>query len=149
MRHITEVGLRLIEAFEAFMPTPYLCPAGYWTIGYGHLLVGDRASWPTSISQEEAEALLEADVRKAEGAVLRLIRVPLSNEQFDALVSFTFNLGGGALQRSRLRSMVNREDHTEVPEEFLRWVRAGGKVLRGLVRRRAAEGRLYGTGYTL
>ena len=75
----------------------------------------------------------------AERAVLRLIRVRLADDQFDALVSFTFNLGAGALQRSTLRRKVNREEHGEVPPEFMRWVWAGGRKLKGLIRRRAAE----------
>lgn len=78
-------------------------------------------------------------MRAAARSVLRLIRVPLTDGQFDALVDFTFNLGGGALQRSTLRQVVNREEHDEVPGELMRWVRAGGKILRGLVRRRQAE----------
>ncbi len=83
----------------------------------------------------------------AKRSVLRLITVPLTNSQFDALVSFTFNLGGGALQRSTLRRKVNREEHDDVPAEFLRWVWAGGKKLRGLVRRREAELLLYQSVY--
>jgi lysozyme len=79
----------------------------------------------------------------AEQAVCRLVKVPLTDGQFDALVSFTFNLGSGALQRSTLRRKVNREEHEEVPREFLRWVWAGGRKLKGLVRRRAAEADLY------
>ena len=91
------------------------------------------------ISHEAGIALLVKDVEAAERSVLRLITVPLTNGQFDALVSFTFNLGAGALQRSTLRRKVNREEHDDVPAEFLRWVWAGGKKLRGLVRRREAE----------
>lgn len=79
----------------------------------------------------------------AERAVLRLISVPLTDGQFDALVSFTFNLGAGALQRSTLRRKVNREEHEDVPAEFLRWVWAGGRKLNGLIRRRRAEATLY------
>ena len=78
-----------------------------------------------------------------ERAVLRLIRVPLANGQFDAVVSFTFNLGAGALQRSTLRRKVDREEHAEVPAEFLRWVWAGGRRLEGLEHRRAEEASLY------
>ena len=82
--------------------------------------------------------LFSADQRRsiAERAVLRLIKVPLTDGQFDALVSFTFNLSSGALQRSTLRRKVNREEHEEVPAEFMRWVWVGGRKLRGLVRRR-------------
>ncbi len=79
----------------------------------------------------------------AERAVLRLIRVPLTDGQFNALCSFAFNLGSGALQRSTLRRKVNREEHTAVPPEFLHWVWAGGRKLKGLVRRRDAEAALY------
>jgi len=79
----------------------------------------------------------------AERAVLRLISVPLANGQFDALVSFTFNLGAGALQRSTLRHKVNREEHTDVPAEFIKWIWAGGKKLNGLVKRRKAEAEMY------
>ena len=77
--------------------------------------------------------------------MLRLVTVPLTDGQFDALTSFTFNLGGGALQRSTLRRKVNREEHSAVPGEFRRWVWAGGRKLKGLVRRREAEAALYGS----
>ena len=86
---------------------------------------------------------MRQDAQITERAVLRLINVPLTDGQFDALVSFTYNLGGGALQRSTLRRKINREEHTEVPEQFMRWVWAGGRKLRGLVRRREAEAGLY------
>ena len=79
----------------------------------------------------------------AERAVLRLISVPLTQGQFDALVSFTFNLGAGALQRSTLRRKVNREEHADVPAEFSKWVWAGGRKMNGLIKRRKAEAELY------
>ena len=116
----------------------YLCPGGYWTIGYGHVLQNPK-DYPYSLTRDEALELLAKDVMIAERAMLRLITVSLTNGQFDALVSFTFNLGAGALQRSTLRRKVNREDHHDVPVEFRKWVWAGGKKLRGLVRRREAE----------
>jgi lysozyme len=95
------------------------------------------------ISREAAEALLIKDVITAEKAVLRLITVLLTDGQFDALVSFTFNLGGGALQRSTLRRVINRQSHNEVPNQLMRWVWAGGRKLRGLARRREAESIFY------
>lgn len=137
MRHITQDGIDLIKRFEGFSPTVYICPAGYPTIGYGHL-VRDHETFE-EISQEEAEALLRIDVESAERAVLRLIKVPLTDGQFDALVSFTYNLGSGALQCSTLRRKVNRQAHAEVPEQLMRWVWAGGRKLKGLVRRRDTE----------
>lgn len=142
MRHITQEGLDLIKQFEGFSETVYICPAGYPTIGYGHV-VKEHENFSCGMSEEEAEDLLRKDAQIAENAVLRLINVPLTDGQFDALVSFTFNLGSGALQRSTLRRKVNREEHEEVPREFLRWVWAGGRKLRGLIRRRSAEVALY------
>lgn len=144
MRHITKEGLNLIKEFEGFEPEIYLDAAGLPTIGYGHLIrEGEHNMFKYGISESAAGALLAKDVWAAERAVLRLIKVPLSDGQFDALVSFTFNLGGGALQRSTLRRKVNREEHSEVPEQLMRWVWAGGRKLRGLMRRRQAEAHLY------
>jgi lysozyme len=146
MRHITEQGLALIKRFEGFSPTPYLCPAGWWTIGWGaiHGLDGQPVTAATlPVTEEEAETLLRRDVAVAERAVLRLIKVPLTDGRFDALTSFAFNLGGGALQRSTLRRKVNREEHAEVPDEFRKWVWGGGRKLPGLIRRREAEAEMY------
>ncbi len=137
-------GIDLIKRFEGFEPEIYLDAAGLPTIGYGHLLrPGEDKMFAGGISEAAGEALLIKDVGIAERAVIRLICVPLTDGQFDALVSFTFNLGSGALQRSTLRRKVNREEHEEVPAEFMRWVWAGGRKLRGLVRRRKAEANFY------
>lgn len=144
MRHITLSGLSLIKEFEGFSASIYLDAAGLPTIGYGHLLrSGEDKMFRRGISHEAAIALLIKDVEASERAVLRLIQVPLTNGQFDALVSFTFNLGSGALQRSTLRRKVNREEHYDVPAEFGKWVWAGGKRLKGLIRRRRAEAEIY------
>lgn len=141
MRHITQDGLNLIKKYEGFSSTIYICPAGYPTIGYGHLVrTGEHFA---TLTEEEADQLLRQDVESAESAVCRLISTPLTDGQFNALVSFTFNLGAGALQRSTLRRKVNREAHQEVPEQLMRWVWAGGRKLRGLIRRRAAESEYY------
>jgi lysozyme len=149
MRHMTDQGLSLFKRFEGFSPTPYLCPAGWWTIGWGaiHGLDGQPVTAATPpVTEDAAEALLMRDVTVAERAVLRLISVPLGDGRFDALTSFAFNLGGGALQRSTLRRKVNREEHADVPDEFRKWVWGGGRKLPGLVRRREAEAWLYATG---
>ena len=138
---VTQAGLDLIKHFESFRETPYLCPAGYQTIGYGHVIrSGENLE---EISEGEGEALLLSNIAKAEASVLRLIKVVLEENQYDALVSFTFNLGGGALQRSTLRQKVNREEHTEVPDEFRKWIYAGGQKLKGLIKRREFEAILY------
>ena len=147
MRHVTEEGLDLIKRFEGFSPTIYICPAGYPTIGYGHVVLAhEQDQFAAGITQAEATELLRKDVRIAERAVLRLISVPLTDGQFDALVSFTFNLGAGALQRSTLRRKVNRGEHESVPAELMKWVWAAGKRLPGLVLRRHSEAQNYQNG---
>ncbi len=144
MRHITQDGLDLICRFEGFSPVIYICPAGYPTIGYGHLITeANKEQFLDGIDELEAFDLLKTDVQKAEQAVLRLINVPLTDGQFDGLVSFTFNLGGGALQRSTLRRKVNRGEHSTIPFEFMKWVWAGGRKQKGLVRRRNSETNFY------
>jgi GH24 family phage-related lysozyme (muramidase) len=141
MRHVTETGIALIKHFESFSAAPYVCPAGYPTGGWGHVFLPGEE--PRTLSEDEAELILRRDCLNAERSVLRLIRVPLEDGRFDSLVSFVFNLGGGNLQRSTLRMKVNRGEHDAVPAEFRRWVYAGGRVMRGLVRRREAEAALY------
>lgn len=144
MRHISKQGLDLICRFEGFSPVIYICPAGYLTIGYGHMITeANKEQFLDGVDEDEALELLRSDVGKAERAVLRLITVPLTQGQFDALVSFTFNLGSGALQRSTLRRKVNREEHGNVPAELMKWVWAGGRKLKGLVKRRKSEGLHY------
>ena len=139
VQSINSAGLSIVKTFEGLSLTPYLCPAGWWTIGFGHLVKEDT---PKVVTQEEAESYLERDIHGAELAVLRLVR-PLSENQFSALVSFTFNLGSGALQRSTLRAMVNREEYDDAAEQFGLWVYGGGRKLPGLIRRRAAEELLF------
>lgn len=151
-------GIALIKHFEGFSATPYQCPAGYWTIGYGHVLKsgqcplvsGKKASSSfrqetecVSITETQAEELLLQDISYIEGSVKRLLPVPLTQGQFDALVSFTYNLGPGALQRSTLRQKVLRLDHSSAVLELSKWVYAGGQKLPGLVKRRRAEAKLY------
>ena len=145
MRNVTDNGLDIIKRFEGFSPTIYVCPAGWPTIGYGHVVQDhERKEFEHGIDEGIGEDLLRFDVEVAERAVLRLIQVPLADGQFDALTSFTFNLGAGALQRSTLRRKVNRKEHAWVPAEFRRWVWAGGRRLEGLVRRRNTEATIYG-----
>ena len=138
---VSQRELELIKSFESFKPVRYICPGGYPTIGYGHVIL-DRENLQ-KVTEAEAETLLFGDVAIAERSVCHLIKVPLEDCQFSALTSFTFNLGGGALQRSTLRQKVNRGEHGEVPDEFRKWVYAGGRKLKGLVRRREVEATLY------
>lgn len=133
----SQACVRLIKHFEGFHSVPYLCPANVWTIGYGTTLGITSETPPITI--EQGEELLKRDLVKFERSVMRLITVPLKQNEFDALVSFVYNLGGGALQRSTLRAKTNRGDKEGAAVEFMKWTKAGGRELMGLVRRRKAE----------
>jgi lysozyme len=137
------VGLNLISRFEGFSATPYLCPAGLLTIGYGHVVRSQEEKTLLHVDVPQAEQLLMHDVANVERALGRLITVPLRQSQFDALVSFTFNVGTAALQRSTMRRVINREEHEAVTDQLMRWVWAGGRKLAGLMQRRRAEAQLY------
>ena len=129
MRHITMNGVELIKRFEGFSARTYMCPAGYPTIGYGHVVLKGESF--NRIDEAEAVRLLRRDAQIAERAVLRLVTSPLKDQQFDALVSFTYNLGGGALQSSTLRRKLLRREYEAAANEFRRWVFAGGRKLNG------------------
>lgn len=138
---LSQNGLDLIKGFEGLRLSAYQDSAGVWTIGYGHtgnVKPGDR------ITQAEAERLLQQDTAWAQQAVRDQVKVPLTQGQFDALTSFTFNLGAGALEKSTLLKKLNAGDYAGAQAEFGKWVHAGGEVLQGLVRRRAAEADLFG-----
>jgi lysozyme len=141
---VSDDGLAFIASWEGFRPCPYLDVAGIPTIGYGHtagVSMSDRC-----ISREDALGLLRADASWAQRAVDELVRVRLSQPQFDALVSFTFNCGAGALRDSSLLDLLNAGRYGRVPDELMRWVMAGGVRVEGLVNRRKAECRLWQRG---
>ena len=133
----SSIGVHLIKMFESFRSDPYLCEGGRWTNGWGHTKGVTKDSKPGTISQGEAN--LAADLKEFEDAVNLLVKVPLLQCQFDALVSFAFNLGANALASSTLLKNLNAGDYKSAADQFLRWNKAGGKVLRGLEKRRAAE----------
>ncbi len=144
---LSDNGIRLIKRFEGYhrkLPDggciAYRCPAGVWTIGYGTTAgVKPGLIW----TEAQAEAALRDDVVRFESAVLRLVRVPLNQNQFDALVSFTYNVGEGALAKSSVLRCVNAGDMAGAARAFALWNKAGGKVLPGLVERRAREAALF------
>ena len=144
--HINERGIEMVKSFEGISLKPYLCPANVWTVGYG----ATRSSTGRPIDQDmepiteaEAEALLIRDLESSEGWVRRLIKTALTENQYSALTSFTFNVGAGALQRSTLRMKLNRGEYQGAADEFPKWRIAGGRILAGLVRRRTAEKALF------
>jgi lysozyme len=125
-------GLRL----EAYLPTPN----DVWTIGYGHTHTTKQGM---KITEKQAEALLRRDIAWAEKAVNNLVVVPLTQNQFDALVSFTFNVGEGAFGSSTLLRLLNSRDYEGAANQFPRWNKQKGKVLCGLTRRREEERKLF------
>ena len=140
MMQISKDGLDLIKQFEGLYLKAYRCPAGVPTIGYGHTA---GVAMGQTITQQQADDYLRRDVRRFERAVARLVTVPLTLGQFDALVSFSFNLGEGALAQSTLLRLLNAGDYAGAAAQFGRWNKAAGRVLPGLVRRRAAERALF------
>ena len=137
---ISTEGIALIKKFEGCKLESYKCAAGVWTIGYGStkLITQDM-----SITQDEAEKLLIKDIAEFEEFVLEASEMPLSQHQFDALVSWTFNLGPSNLRASTMLKVLNKGEYEDVPAQIKRWNKAGGKVLDGLIRRREAEALLF------
>lgn len=147
---VPQSAIELAKRFEGFerrvkrgteiTAVPYVCPAGFWTIGYGHLCAQDHPP----ITQDEAEAYLAQDLVKALNATLRYCPVLATapEQRLAAIVDFTFNLGAGRLQTSTLRRRINQQDWVSAVLELRRWVYGGGKVLPGLVARRYAESAL-------
>ncbi|MFV3388433.1 lysozyme [Pseudomonas sp. NY15364] len=134
--HTSQKGLDLIKSFEGLRLSAYKCPADVWTIGYG-TTAGVKEG--QIITKERAEELLRDDAKRFEDQVLRLVKVPLTQGQLDALVSFTYNLGAANLGNSTLLRLLNAGDYKGAAAQFGRWTKAGGKELPGLVKRRAAE----------
>lgn len=144
---ISDNGINLIKKFEGVRYKPYKCPAGLWTVGVGHL-IGDGKQLPDSynktFTESEVDAILRKDLARFERGVTMLFPVSYRFTQgmFDALTSFAFNLGVGALQRSTVRSALLRYDKDKAGESLLKYCRAGGKILKGLQLRRQAEYKL-------
>jgi lysozyme len=148
----------MIKHHEGVRLKPYLCPAKLWTVGVGHVLYPEQANMKLEDrkdlwlhpednrvwTMEQVNALLEFDLNRFERGVARLCPSSTSNQNhFDALVSFSFNVGLGSLQKSSLRMKYNRGEYEEAANEFLKWAKAGGKVLPGLLKRRSDEKALF------
>ena len=154
---VSQKCIQQIKIDEGVRNKPYQCPALLWTVGVGHVIdphhakvpFAERktlpipAGWDRVLSADEIDDILRKDLARFEAGVLRLIKVPMTQGQFDALVSFSFNVGLGNLQNSTLRMKVNREDYEGAAEQFLVWTKAGGKVLPGLVKRRTHEKEMF------
>jgi len=148
----------MIKHHEGVRTRPYRCPALLWTVGVGHVIDPAHAAvkyeerkslpipegWDRSLSMGEVDAILAQDLGRFERGVARLCPSAVNHQgRFDALVSFAFNVGLGNLQRSSLRMKTNRGEFEEAADEFMKWTKAGGRVLPGLVKRRQDERALY------
>jgi|TARA_Y100000361_G_scaffold29125_1_gene23954 lysozyme len=139
--NISQNGIDLIKHFEGCELEAYKCPAGVWTIGYGHT----KGIQPGMvITEETANDMLVEELEEYENYINSMVKCPLSQNQFDALVSWVYNLGPANLQASTLLKVLNAGDYAGVPAQIMRWNKAGGKVLEGLTRRRQAEADLFG-----
>jgi lysozyme len=150
---VSAKAVKMIQHHEGVRQKPYRCPAKLWTVGVGHVLypeqgklkIDERDGFALKIedfrvfSMEEVDAILRTDLDRFERGVEKFCPVPLTQGQFDALVSFSFNVGLGTLQRSTLRQKVLRGDMEGASEELLKYCMAGGKVLKGLLNRRKDE----------
>lgn len=140
-QRINDAGLAIIKEFEGLSLTPYLDAVGIPTIGYGHN--GGVSMETPPITREEAEELLRRDVQAAERAVSNAVFVSLNEHQYSACVSLCFNIGAKAFRDSTLARLVNQGNLLAAASQFPRWRWAGGRILPGLVRRRAAERALF------
>lgn len=138
-------GIAHIKEFEGFRGKRYLCPAGKWTIGYGHVIVdSERVTlWDADLTEEQATKLLMKDLVRFEDAVSAMVAVLLTQGQFDALVSFAYNLGEAKLRSSTLLKLLNAGDYDGARKQINRWVYSNGKKLEGLIRRRARETEMF------
>ncbi|HEJ5874602.1 lysozyme [Pseudomonas aeruginosa] len=133
-------GIDLIKSFEGLRLSAYQDSVGVWTIGYG--TTRGVTSYMT-ITVEQAERMLANDIQRFEPELDKLVKVPLNQNQWDALMSFVYNLGSANLASSTLLKLLNKGDYRGAADQFPRWVNAGGKRLEGLVKRRAAERALF------
>jgi GH24 family phage-related lysozyme (muramidase) len=155
---VSDAAKAMIKHHEGVRMRPYRCPALLWTVGVGHVIDPSHAAvkyeerrtlpipdgWDRILSMGEVDAILAQDLARFERGVARLCPSAVNHQgRFDALVSFSFNVGLGNLQRSSLRMKHNRGEFDEAADEFMKWSKAGGKVLKGLVNRRRDEQRLY------
>ena len=140
-------GIKFIKHFEGVRYKPYLDVAGLWTVGVGHLIEGGKQlpdAYNKTFTSEEVDALLRKDLLRFENGLSRLLpNVLLRQNEYDALISFVFNLGLGTLQRSTLRQCLLRKDKQKASEQFLKYCYAGGKIIKGLQTRRIAEQKLF------
>jgi lysozyme len=144
---VSERAIKLIKHHEGVRNRPYRCPANLYTVGVGHLIGDGKSlpeSWNKTFTEAEIDGILKSDLRRFELGVHKMLpNVPLRQHEFDAIISFCFNLGLGCFQRSTLRQALLRGDKKAAMESLVKYCRAGGKILRGLQIRRLDERALF------
>ena len=145
--NVSKAAIALIKHHEGVRSRPYRCPANLWTVGVGHLIGDGKSlpdSWNRTFTEAEIDGILKSDLRRFELGVHKMLpNVPLRQHEFDAIISFCFNLGLGCFQRSTLRQALLRGDKKAAMESLVKYCRAGGKILRGLQIRRLDERALF------
>ena len=145
--NVSKAAIALIKHHEGVRSRPYRCPANLWTVGVGHLIGDGKSlpdSWNRTFTEAEIDGILKSDLRRFELGVHKMLpNVPLQQHEFDAIISFCFNLGLGCFQRSTLRQALLRGDKKAAMESLVKYCRAGGKILRGLQIRRLDEKALF------
>ena len=145
--NVSERCIKLIKHHEGVRNRPYRCPAGLWTVGVGHLIGDGKSlpeSWNRTFTQEEIDALLKRDLSRFESGLSKMLpNIKLKQCEFDALISFSFNLGLGCFQRSTIRQALLRGDKEAAMESLVKYCKAGGKILKGLQNRRLDERQLF------
>jgi lysozyme len=145
--NVSKAAIALIKHHEGVRSRPYRCPANLWTVGVGHLIGDGKSlpdSWNRTFTEAEIDGILKSDLRRFELGVHKMLpNVPLRQCEFDAIISFCFNLGLGCFQRSTLRQALLRGDKKAAMESLVKYCRAGGKILRGLQIRRLDEKALF------
>ena len=144
MKKTSKSGKDLIKEFEGFRATAYICPANVVTVGYGTTRIQGKAiQLGTTITTDEADMFLDEDLKTFENTINQNVTVEISQNQFDAIVSFVYNVGAGNFNKSTLLKKVNASEFKKAADEFLKWNKAGGKILKGLTNRRTAERELF------
>ncbi len=145
--NVSKRAIKLIKHHEGVRNRPYRCPAGLWTVGVGHLIGDGKSlpeSWNRTFTQEEIDTILKKDLIRFEKGVIKLLpNVKLKQHEFDSIISFCFNLGLGCFQRSTIRQALLRNDKEAAMESLVKYCRAGGKILKGLQKRRLDEKQLF------
>lgn len=138
---LSDRGIQLLKNFEGFREKTYQCPAGKPTIGYGHKIKPYESF--STITRDYAESLLRVDIKEFEGGVSEIIKTPLAQHEFDALVCLAFNIGLRAFQESTLAALLNRGEKDKAAKQFLKWCKVNEKINQGLKNRRKAELELF------